>query len=71
MNVPARDFIHPEDQAALENLRSIPLFDSCVKMFMKIGIERSIHGISMAQKIRLGPAAPEHLPLSAARLRDA
>ena len=55
MNVVPRDYIHPEDQAALENLKAIPLFSQCLKSFMKIGIERVIHGVSMAQKIRLGP----------------
>ena len=58
MNVVPRDYIHPEDQAALENLKAIPLFSQCLKSFMKIGIERAIHGVSMAQKIRLGPDHP-------------
>jgi len=66
MSIAPRDFIHPEDQAALENLKSIPLFSSCVKMFMKVVDEQLLHGISMAQKIRLGPEQlPElyqHLP---------
>jgi Zn-dependent protease with chaperone function len=53
------DFIHPEDRAALENLRSIPLFSECVKMFMKALPEQLLHGVSMAQKIRLGA---EQLP---------
>jgi hypothetical protein len=51
------DIIHHEDQAALENLRSVPLFSSAVKAFMKIMPERFFHGISMADKIRLGPRA--------------
>jgi Zn-dependent protease with chaperone function len=55
MKVAPRDYIHPEDQAALENLKAIPAFAACVKSFMKIGIERLIHGLSMASKIRLGP----------------
>jgi hypothetical protein len=59
-------FIHPEDRAALENLRSIPLFPSAVKAFMKVMPERLLHGINMADKIRLGPGQlPElygHLP---------
>jgi Zn-dependent protease with chaperone function len=59
MNISPHVFIHPEDRAALENLESIPLFSSCVKMFMKIVTEQFLHGVSMAQKIRLGP---EQLP---------
>lgn len=59
MKVAPRDYVHPEDQAALENLKAIPAFAACLRSFMKIGIERSIHGLSMASKIRLGP---EQLP---------
>jgi hypothetical protein len=55
MQVVPRDYIHPEDLAALENLKQIPLFSSCLKSFMKTGIERVIRGLSMANKIRLGP----------------
>lgn len=59
MNLSKKAFMHPEDVAALEQLKSIPMFPSAVKAFMKICNERLIHGISMAQKIRLGP---EQLP---------
>lgn len=72
MNFSAREFIHPEDQAALENLKSIPLFSTCIQMFMKAIPERFLHGLSMAQKIRLGPEQlPElyqHLPPTCAAL---
>ena len=51
----------------LENLKAIPLFSQCLKSFMKIGIERVIHGVSMAQKIRLGP---DQLPEIHAYLPD-
>ena len=59
MRIPPREYVHPQDQAALENLKSIPLFSQCLKAFMKMGIERFVHGLSMAQKIRL---SPEQLP---------
>jgi Zn-dependent protease with chaperone function len=59
MNFSPRDFIHPEDHAALENLKSLPLFSACVKTFMKAISEQFLHGINMAQKVRLGP---EQLP---------
>ena len=59
MNLSKKGFMHPEDVAALEQLKSIPMFPSAVKAFMKICNERLIHGISMAQKIRLGPEPHE------------
>jgi len=49
----AKYFIHPEDRAALEQLESIPLFPECVKAFLKFFPERSVHGLNMAEKIRL------------------
>jgi len=55
MKLSPDDFTHPEDRAALEKLRSIPLFPSCVKAFMKFMPERQLHGLNMAQKIRLSP----------------
>lgn len=61
-------FTHPEDKAALENLKSIPLFSSCVQMFMKLVPERTLHGLSMAQKIRIGrrqlPEIYKYLPIA-------
>jgi hypothetical protein len=66
------DFIHPEGQAALENLQAIPLFAACVKAFMKIVPEQLLYGVNMAQKIRPGPdQLPDlyqHLPLLCATL---
>lgn len=55
MQITALDFIHPEDKAALENLQSVPLLSDCLKMLMKIGVEESLHGTNMSNKIRLGP----------------
>ncbi|MGD0093000.1 MAG: M48 family metallopeptidase [Planctomycetota bacterium] len=48
-------FTHPLDRAALEKLKSVPLFPSCVKAFMKVLPERFWHGWNMANKVRLGP----------------
>lgn len=53
--VTAREFVHPEDRAALENMKSIPLFSQCVKLFLKVVNEQLLHGVNMATKIRLGP----------------
>lgn len=59
MKVSPNDYIHPEDKAALDNLRAIPLFPQCVKAFVKFMPEQMLYGLNMAQKIRLGP---EQLP---------
>lgn len=55
MPLASSDFIHPEDSAALENLKSIPLFTPCLKAFMNLVNEQLLFGVNMAQKIRLGP----------------
>lgn len=55
MKLSPDDFTHPEDRAALEKLRAIPLFPACVKAFMKYLPERTLHGLNMAQKIRFSP----------------
>lgn len=66
MTLSKKAFMHPEDVAALEQLKSIPMFPSAVKAFMSVFSERLIHGTSMAQKIRLGPKQLpdiyQHLP---------
>lgn len=66
MKFSARDFTHPEDQSALDALQAVPFFATCVQMFMQAVPEQFLHGLSMAQKIRLGPSQlPEiyqHLP---------
>jgi len=66
MNLSIKTFMHPEDAAALEQLESIPMFPEAVKIFLNVYNERLIHGISMAQKIRLGPRQLpqiyQHLP---------
>lgn len=71
-NLSPDDFTHPEDRAALEKLKAVPLFPTCVQAFMKILPERQLHGLNMAQKIRLGPKQlPKiynHLPPACAAL---
>lgn len=51
-----KDFIHPEDEAALRNMEAIPGFSVAVKTFLKIGYEKMMHGTNMASMIRLSPA---------------
>lgn len=48
-----REFIHPEDEAARQQLEAIPGFPTLVKKFMAIGVERLLHGMSMATKLRI------------------
>ena len=55
MPVLPESYMHPEDERALANLRSIPLFTQCMQAFMKFMPERIMRGMSMAQKVRLGP----------------
>lgn len=49
------DFIHPEDAAALEALKKIPVLPSVVKAFMDLGAEQLMKGLNMASKVRLSP----------------
>ncbi len=49
------DFIHPSDKAALDKLKAVPLFGTCVQTFMTLFPERILHGLNMANKVRLGP----------------
>ena len=49
------DFIHPDDAAALENLKAIPGFPQLLKKFMELGLEKLLYGENMAQCIRLSP----------------
>ncbi len=66
MKISPNALMHPEDVAALESLKAVPLFSTAVKSFIKLFNERMIHGLSMAEKIRLSPRQlPElyrHLP---------
>ncbi len=51
--------IHPEDKAALEKLKAIPMFPEAVKAFMKLYPEELWYGLNMANCIRL---SSEQLP---------
>lgn len=55
------DFIHPEDAAALEALKKIPILASVIKSFMDLGAEQLQTGLNMASKIRLSPTQLPHL----------
>jgi Zn-dependent protease with chaperone function len=55
MMINAREYMHPDDKAALSNLESVALFPQCVKAFLKLMPERLQRGLNMAGKIRLSP----------------
>lgn len=66
------EFIHPEDEAALRQLESIPGFPALVKKIMALGFEQLQYGLNMATAIRLSPTQlPKlynHLPPICKRL---
>lgn len=51
----SNNYTHPEDAAALRNLKAIPGFPALVKKTMEFGYERAIYGENMASRIRLSP----------------
>lgn len=67
-----KDFIHPEDEAALRNMEAIPRFSAAVKAFLKLGYEKMMHGTNMASTIRLSqtqlPEIYNRLPPICAKL---
>jgi len=50
-----REFIHPEDEAAMRNLSAVPGFDKIARLLMENVTENLMHGLYMAQNIRLSP----------------
>lgn len=70
--IKAEDFIHPEDEAALRQMESIPGFPTLVKKVLAVGFEELEYGLNMATAIRLSPTQlPKiynHLPPICERL---
>ena len=60
------DFIHPEDDAALRQMESLPGFPTFMKKILSIGFETLQYGVNMASAIRLSekqlPEIYRHLP---------
>ena len=50
-----REFIHPEDEAALRNLEAVPGFDTVARFMLEHFTEDMMHGLYMAQNVRLSP----------------
>ena len=59
MNI--EEFIHPEDAAALDALKKIPVLPAVTKSFMDLGAEQLQTGLNMATKVRLSPTLLPHL----------
>lgn len=61
-----KDFIHPEDEAALRQMENMPGFTAFMKKVMSIGYETLKYGTNMASNIRLSerqlPEIYRHLP---------
>jgi Zn-dependent protease with chaperone function len=55
MSINYTDFIHPQDEAARQNLEAVPGFQTVTKAFLELGLEKMLHGLYMAEKIRLSP----------------
>ena len=49
------DFIHPEDAAALDTLKKIPVLPVVIKTFMDLGAEHLQTGLNLASKVMLSP----------------
>lgn len=54
-------FIHPEDKAALDQLKAIPFLSNLIKKIMSLFDEQLAYGMNMAQKIRLSDKQLPHL----------
>lgn len=55
------DFIHPEDAAALDALKKIPVLPAVIKSFMDLGVEQLQTGLNIASKVKLSPNQLPHL----------
>lgn len=51
-----KEFIHPEDEAALRNLEAVPGFDTVARFILEHFTEDMVHGLYMAQNVRLSPS---------------
>ena len=51
-----KEFIHPEDEAAMRNLEAVPGFDVVARFILEHFTEDLMHGLYMAQNVRLSPA---------------
>jgi Zn-dependent protease with chaperone function len=48
------EYTHPKDQSTLNELKAVPGFTTILRTFMKNFTEKTLHGMNMANKIRLG-----------------
>ena len=55
MAITYRDFIHPEDEKAIQAIQAIPFYEEVSGLLMKKGIEPYYHSVFMADHVRLSP----------------
>ena len=55
MAITYRDFIHPEDEKAIQAIRAIPAYEAVSRWLMKVGVEPYYHSVFMADHVRLSP----------------
>ena len=48
-----KDYYHPQDRKALQELQQIPGFSAALKAFMKVFSENMIQGMNMSNKVRI------------------
>jgi Zn-dependent protease with chaperone function len=53
--ISSRSYEHPADRAATSALHAIPLFDSLVKRFARLGAESRYRQVLLGDAVRLGP----------------
>ena len=58
--ISSRSYEHPADRAATAALHAIPLFDTLVKRFGRLGVESRYRQVLLGDSVRLGP---DQLPL--------
>lgn len=52
-SIDPRDYYHPNDRKALQELQQIPGFSIALKAFMKMFSENMIQGVNMSNKVRI------------------
>ena len=61
MAIAYEKFIHPEDRAALEKLKAIPLLDTVIGQYGKYFAGDVLRAVNLASKLQVGPRQMPHL----------
>lgn len=68
--VPYSYFIHPDDEKAMNAMKSVPGFDRIVKKFMEYGYEFMVNSENLASYIRLSETQLPHIYRKVTRICD-